>query len=311
MSLKPLLFSIIIPTYNRPQQLTHCLTALAEQDFSTQRFEVIIVNDGGDSLEDVVESFKGRLAIALIYQQNTGPAQARNQGATLAKGDFLAFTDDDCCPSADWLSQLAKQCQATPEVLIGGQTLNSLPQNFCSTASQLTVELAYQYFNPSPHEARFFASNNMVFPRQHFLKLGGFHAEFRTSEDREICDRWLLSGRTMIYVSAVKIHHTHRLSLSDFWQQHLGYGRGAYCYHTIRSKRGSPPFRPDFSFHRRLFTYPFQQFAAPKAVAISGLMCLAQLASLVGYFLEKNRSSQTLDRLYKELVPLTSMLGHS
>lgn len=307
MSVQPVFFSIIIPTYNRPEQLANCLTALVDQCYSPRCFEVIIVNDGGSSLDDAIAPFKAQLDLVLIDQPNTGPGQARNRGATAAKGEFLAFTDDDCCPAADWLQQLAEHCAKMPNVLVGGQTLNSLSANRCSIASQLVVELAYQYFNPQPEQAQFFAANNMVFPRQPFLSIGGFHPSFLTSEDREICDRWLRTGRTMHYVSAVKIYHAHRLTLSGFWKQHLNYGQGAFCYHTIRAQRGAPPFRPDFSFFKQLLTYPYSQLPPHRAVQVAGLMMLSQVASLVGYFQKKQTFVRRSETLCKTPLPLTSI----
>ncbi|NEP18563.1 MAG: glycosyltransferase [Leptolyngbya sp. SIO4C1] len=304
-------FSIIIPTYNRPAQLVNCLTALADQQYSKQQaFEVIVVNDGGASVDSAIRPFQQDLTITLINQQNTGPAQARNQGAAAAQGDFLVFTDDDCRPAPDWLQQLAKHCErlgyeeqsSKIAVMIGGQTINTLSKNLYSVASQMIVDLAYQYFNPQPSQARFFASNNMVFPREPFLKIGGFHPAFRTSEDREICDRWLRSGYRMQYVSDVKIYHAHRLSLASFWRQHLSYGRGAFRYHTIRTQRGEPPFRPDLSFQKQILIQPFKRLSLPQAVVVAGLMCLSQAASLVGYQQERRR--QTAERLCETLLPI-------
>ena len=303
MSVQPVFFSVIIPTYNRPQQLVNCLAALAKQRYSSDRFEVIVVNDGGVSLNEAVEPFEEQLNLVLVDQENTGPAQARNRGAAVAKGDFLAFTDDDCRPAADWLQQLAKHCENVPNSLAGGQTLNSLLGNKCSVASQMIVDLAYQYFNPQPEQAHFFAANNMVFPRKHFLNMGGFHPGFITSEDREICDRWLRTGRPMHYLSAAKIYHAHNLTLASFWKQHRSYGEGAFRYHTIRTKRGEPPFSPDFSFFRQLFTYPFSQMAPHRAIQVAGLMVLSQFASFVGY-LQKKQAVLQGSEILSEASPL-------
>lgn len=304
MPVQPAFFSIVIPTYNRPAQLADCLTAISEQSYHRQGFEVIVVNDGGVPLDDVIERFKQHLEIVLIEQQNTGPAQARNRGATVAQGEFLIFADDDCRPAEDCLQQIAIAFMENPDALIGGQTLNCLSNNLYAIASQLIVDLAYQYFNPQPDQAQFFASNNMVFPRRHFLKIGGFHPDFRTSEDREICDRWLRNHHTMIYRSAVKIYHAHSLTLLSFWKQHLGYGRGAFRYHTIRAQRGEPPFRPDPTFYRRLLSHPFSKLPLQRAAVVSGLMGLSQLASLIGYLLEKRQFPQPLEASWKKPLPL-------
>lgn len=297
MSENPINFSVVIPTYNRPDQLINCLAALSEQPYSKQMFEVIIVNDGGVALDDVIKPFQNELAITLIYQQNAGPALARNKGAAIAQGKFLVFTDDDCRCAQDWLQRLAKYGSAQyssteTAVMIGGRTVNILSENLYSVASQMIVDLAYRYFNSRPEQASFFASNNMIIPREHFLKLGGFHPEFRASEDREICDRWLRNGYRMKYVSEAKIYHAHSLNFFSFWQQHLSYGRGAFRYHTIRMQRGEPPFRPDFSFQAQLLTYPFGNLPLHQALVVVGLMGLSQLASLVGYRQERTRYAQ-------------------
>lgn len=280
-------FSVIIPTYNRPEQLRACLGALAQQTYLQSRFEVIVVNDGGSDLTAVVDPFRQALTISLITQANSGPGPARNRGALAAQGQFLAFTDDDCLPRRDWLQQLFEQCQRTPQALVGGRTFNQLTDNLCSTTSQAIVDVAYRYFNPEPDRARFFASNNMTFPRRLFLELGGFHPSFRTSEDREICDRW---SHAMVYNGVIQIDHAHALTLTKFWQQHLSYGEGAFHYHTIRARRGAAPFRPDFSFHGQLLAEGLKHTPLYRAGAVVGLMFLSQLASTVGYFTARQRA---------------------
>jgi len=301
-------FSVIIPTYNRPHQLSKCLDSIAKQNYSKQRFEVIVINDGGAELKETIDPFQSELSIILLVQENAGPASARNKGSMVARGDFLVFTDDDCYCPPNWLKQLEEHCDVKVEpteisvidadlksviepeqvpVMFGGHTVNSISSNLFSVASQMIVALAYQYFNPCSTRASFFASNNMVFPRVNFLELGGFHPEFRASEDREICDRWLRSGYRMEYVSDVEIHHAHHLSLLTFCRQHFSYGRGAYLYHRIRRQRGEPPFRPDFSFHIQLLTYPFKTLPWFQALIVMVLMILSQFASLLGYHQEK------------------------
>jgi glycosyltransferase involved in cell wall biosynthesis len=95
--------SVIIPAYNASATIGRTLTALANQDYSSN-FEVIVVDDGSsDDTFSVVSSFP---AVRYVRQDNAGPASARNHGARLAQGDLLAFTDSDCVPHSDWISQL-------------------------------------------------------------------------------------------------------------------------------------------------------------------------------------------------------------
>jgi glycosyltransferase involved in cell wall biosynthesis len=74
-------FSIVIPSYRRPRQLAECLRALSRLEYPRDRFEVIVVDDGGDApLDEVVAPFGSNLSLTLIRQPNAGPAAARNLG---------------------------------------------------------------------------------------------------------------------------------------------------------------------------------------------------------------------------------------
>src|SRR5215470_15202715 len=102
-------FSIVVPTYRRPAQLAVCLDAITRLDYPADRFEVIVVDDGsGAPPETAVAAVRGRVDVTLLAPPHRGPAAARNAGAAHAKGDVLAFTDDDCAPDASWLRALAR-----------------------------------------------------------------------------------------------------------------------------------------------------------------------------------------------------------
>lgn len=95
-------FSIVVPTYRRPQALRRCLAALSRLDYPRERFEVLVVDDGSDeSPEPIVTEARGTVNARLIQQDHAGPARARNRGAAEATGTFLAFTDDDCEPVSE------------------------------------------------------------------------------------------------------------------------------------------------------------------------------------------------------------------
>lgn len=192
-------FTIIIPTYNRPEQLANCLRAFTALNYPRAGFELIIVDDGGQMpLQAAIASVSRQLNLTLIEQMNAGPATARNNGAAHARGRLLAFTDDDCLPSADWLWVLAEKLQAEPKSMAGGRTINALAGNPFAAASQLIVDLVYAHYNADARRARFLSSNNMAMPADLFHLIGGFNPGFRTSEDRDLCDRWLGSGYHII-----------------------------------------------------------------------------------------------------------------
>ncbi len=283
-------FSIVIPTYNRPRQLQGCLQALTKIDYPRDRFQVVVVDDGSmQPLNATVEPFLAELDIDLLRQENAGPAAARNAGAQFAKGDYIAFTDDDCMPAVDWLQQFAIALQAHPNAMIGGHTINALPQNLYSTASQALIDYIYEYYG-STDEGIFFASNNIAMSRSHFIEIGGFDVSFplAAAEDRELCDRWQQYGYPMRYAPEATISHAHALSLKSFWRQHFGYGRGAFCFHKARAQRTEKAVKVEpLTFYTDLLTYPLKQGEVRVPIQVSSLFFLSQVATVSGFFWEK------------------------
>jgi glycosyltransferase involved in cell wall biosynthesis len=119
MSISPILVSVVVPTYRRPDLLARCLKALCAQSLEHSRYEVIVADDdGGDEkVRALVEQMTGALSIRYVPVSRTqGPAGARNAGWRLARGDIIAFTDDDTIPDPHWLAEgsaaLARRPQA-------------------------------------------------------------------------------------------------------------------------------------------------------------------------------------------------------
>ena len=290
MGPKQAFFSIIIPTYARPKQLASCLESLACLAYPRARFEVIIVDDGSEMpLEAVVTPFRTRLNLTLLTQLNAGPATARNAGAAQAKGQFLAFTDDDCAPATDWLQALAARLAETPDHMIGGRALNALPHNPYSATSQMMTDAVYAYYNENPHQAHFFTTNNMALPADLFRAIGGFDTTFPlpASEDREFCDRWLRHGQQMTYAPEALVYHTHELTFRSFCMQHFKYGRGAFHFHKVRVQRGWGHIKVDRKFYRHLFGYPFSQVHSRRALVLEALVLLSYVTYTAGFSWEK------------------------
>lgn len=280
--------SVVIPTYNRSQALRRCLKAFEEQDFERNHFEIIVVDDGSPTpCAQAVEDFQRTLPLTLLRQDNAGPATARNTGVTQARGKLLVFTDDDCVPRPDWLSQLAKSAESNPGAAIGGRTVNGLRDNAFSAASQRLVDYLYDYYSgPSAGGEQMFTSNNLALPADRFRAMGGFPTEFSraAAEDRELCDRWRHLGHGMNYEPAAAIEHYHHLNLTSFLRQHFNYGRGAYHFQQLRKARGRRHRLEPLRFYRDLVLYPFGREKTPQAVLTCGLLCLAQVANALGFF---------------------------
>jgi glycosyltransferase involved in cell wall biosynthesis len=281
---KPFL-SIIVPTFNRRDKLADCLESLSHLDYPQGRVEVVVVDDGSQvTPESVVSRFLDRLDVTLLTQAHAGPAAARNNGATKARGEFLVFTDDDCSPAPDWLQKLSARFFDFPDHAIGGRTINGLPSNLYSVASQAIIDVVYAYYNTNPNQTCFFASNNLAMPADRFHAIGGFDVTFMTSEDRELCDRWRHYGFQMTYAPEVLVYHAHALTFYAFWQRYFNYGRGAFRFHQAVAKRGSGCFRVDHKFYLNLFRYPFSQEQGQRVLLFTVLLVMSQIANAMGFF---------------------------
>ena len=99
--------SLIIPVYNRPNEVEELLDSLTRQ--SETNFEVVIVEDGSkETCQHVVEAFKDKLDVSYSYIPNGGPGNARNYGAKQSKGDYLIVLDSDCILPPDYIKSVNK-----------------------------------------------------------------------------------------------------------------------------------------------------------------------------------------------------------
>jgi len=284
---KNLFFSIIVPSYNRPRQIVLCLEALSRINYPQSKFEVIVVDDGSRlPVRTFISPFFDKMNLTLLTQENGGPSRARNAGADCAKGDFLAFTDDDCMPAPDWLQSLSLRFETSPECAVVGRSVNALEDNLFDTASQMLIEYLFAYYNHDPNQARFVISNNLSLPRKQFNTVGGFDTVFSSAggEDREFCEHWRYFGYRVIYAPEVLVNHSHGLKFSSFWRQHFNYGRGAFifrqkCFHNRSQRIRLEPT----TFYLNLLSYPFFHNRKKPAIRLSALLLLSQMANASGY----------------------------
>ncbi len=283
------LLTVVIPTYARPQRLTACLAALVGQRMEVP-WEVVVVDDGSpEPLDSIAEAFHERLDLRIERQGNAGPARARNRGVAVARGRFIAFTDDDCLPEPEWLGALLRREALAPGAMVGGTTINGLDGELFASASQLIVDLVYDHFNADPSRATFLASNNILCSRERFEAIGGFDVTFPRAgaEDRDFCDRWKTAGWPLVWEPAARIEHRHTQSLRKFIDLHFRYGRGAYLHHRRRLERGSGGIGQDIGFHAsilpRLRALRGDRRVAGRTLAILAAFGIWQGANAAGF----------------------------
>lgn len=285
------LVSVVIPTFNRPRQLAECLQALQLQTLA-EPWEVIVVDDGSIIPAAQIETrqlLSQVCTLKIIRQANGGPASARNYGVSVAHGELVAFTDDDCRPAATWLEQLVFSWRNHQQALIGGSTINDLKSDIYAGTSQLIVDLVYEFYNRNPRESRFFASNNFLCSKIQFLSLSGFDITFPRAgaEDRDFCDRWRHQNFPLVWCSSACVYHYHRQSLTSFVELHFRYGRGAYLYQRRKKQRHSGTFEDELNFHAslpKLLRSRWDDFGGLR-LKIFTLLLLAtwQVANLAGF----------------------------
>lgn len=277
-------WSVIVPTYNRPHQLARCVDALSRVEPPAGGFEVIVVDDGSSQgVDDVRRAATGTApAVRYAAQAHAGPGAARNTGARLAVGTWLAFTDDDCEPSSGWLLAFERAIVAHPHALAGGVVRNAVPDSMFSEASQQLAGFVAGWFDGTARE-RFFTSNNIALARAAFLDAGGFDEAFGASagEDREFCDRWTAQGRDSMQVADAIVDHNHALSLRSFLRQHHGYGRAAQRFRQGRRAAGRP-IRIDPSFYLASLRDAVKARPVARGVALAGCTVLAHAAYVAG-----------------------------
>ncbi len=230
-------FSVVIPTWNRPQDLGACLDSFTELDYAADKWDLIVVNDGGEeSLTAVTPHHKSTLPLQCITVPHGGPAAARNAGARLATGDYLAFTDDDCRIFPDWLSTFANGFADGRWDALGGQAMTPFEQNVGEQAWQHLNDFLYDFMRDESGNALLLISNNMACRRSVFDALGGFNETFplAAAEDMELSYRLLQHGHRQRFYAEAKVWHYHHLTTLGHLKQQFRYGRGGYYFMQIK-----------------------------------------------------------------------------
>jgi GT2 family glycosyltransferase len=289
---KALDFSVVIPTYQRPKSLVRLLSSLTFLNYDPERFEVIVVNDGGDyPVEKIVRIYGDKLNIVFSGQENQGPAAARNNGSRLAGGEYLAFIDDDCVADPDWLSAMAARLKEKPFSACGGKVANALLNNPYSAATQLLTDYLYEHYSPLIRLTGFFPAANLTVPREVFMNMGGFDPTLRFGEDRDLCYRWASRGHPFVTVPEAIVYHFHALNFFSLLSLHFSYGGGTFQFwrrHNPGVLRIATLNSP--SWHLRLLLYAIRDRKISRGLSSTPLLFLIQLACIAGIFWQWARS---------------------
>lgn len=214
------LFSIIIPVYNRPEEISDLLSSLEKQTDSG--FETIIVEDGSTvDCRRQCGNFKGNSRLKYFLKENEGRSIARNYGMDRADGDYFIFVDSDCILPPSYIHDLRKALEKEPSDCFGGpdaahdsfsdtqKAINYSMTSFLTTGGIRGGKVRMEKFTPRTF--------NMGFSREVYEKVGGFREMF--SEDIDMSTRIRLAGFSIILFPDVAVFHKRRVDFKKFWRQ--------------------------------------------------------------------------------------------
>lgn len=216
---RELLFSIIVPVYNRPDEVADLLRSLTAQ--TDKGFEIILVEDG--STIPALPDGKGPSGLNLKYykKSNEGRSIARNHGIDGADGDFFIFVDSDCILPPEYIENLRRSLAQNPVDCFGGpdaahesftdtqKAINYAMTSFLTTGGIRGGKVSMEKFTPRTF--------NMGFSREVFNMVGGFREMF--SEDIDMSTRIRQAGFSITLFPDVYVYHKRRVDMRKFWKQ--------------------------------------------------------------------------------------------
>ena len=213
-------FSVIVPVYNRIDEVRDLLESLAAQ--TSGDFEVIIVEDGSTMpCEEAVEQYRDALDLKYFRKDNEGRSIARNYGMERSEGDYLVFFDSDCVIPPHYFENLAKALSETPSDSFGGpdaahesftdtqKAINYAMTSFLTTGGIRGGKVQMDKFVPRTF--------NMGFSREVYDKVGGFREVF--SEDIDMSTRISRAGFASALYRQCPVWHKRRVDFRKFWRQ--------------------------------------------------------------------------------------------
>ncbi len=222
-----LFFSIIIPVYNRPQEIDELLESLTKQDFSDD-FEVLIIEDGSiDKSDKVFDKYRNQLNLKYFFKENSGAGASRNFGMQKAMGNYFIILDSDVLVQEQYVSKVKKALESNFTDAFGGP--DSAHKSFTplqkainySMTSMLTTggirgnKKAVGKFQPR--------SFNFGLSQKAFHKTQGF-SKMKNGEDIDLTFRLWKSGFETQLIEKAFVYHKRRTSLKQFFNQTFGFG---------------------------------------------------------------------------------------
>lgn len=250
--------SVIVPYYKDYNRLILLLDSLNQQHLASDQFEVIVVNNDPDIPFELHKDFSTQYSLKLLEEPRPGSYAARNMGIVNAIGDILAFTDSDCLPDTNWLSNALEIFDRDTQNKLG--ILTGPVPLFYKDPSKLTVAEAYEKYTGFTTEAYAKGGHaitaNWFSYKKTILEFGGFIPGLKSNGDTELSERIGKKYR-ILYDDTIVVMHPARFEIKEIVQKYKRLIGGVY----IR-KFQNKPFR--FAIHILEFLFRRFRFALKK-----------------------------------------------
>lgn len=222
-------YSLISPTFGRPEEVTEFLESLLTQDYDN--FEVVL-GDGtpGDTLRPALKKYEGNATypLEIIYKEYLPVSDARNEAAKVAKGEYFIFLDSDCIIPSGYLKAIDAYLENHSVDLFGGPDAASddftdlqKAISFSMTSILTTGGIRGKENHVGTYHPRGF---NMGISRKAFEFVGGYDENFRCGEDIELSMRVIEAGFQSGFVAKAHVYHKRRTTLKKFFFQVYRFG---------------------------------------------------------------------------------------
>ncbi len=219
-------YSVIVPVYNRPNEVEELLDSLNRQEF--RDFEILIIEDGSSSTcEDVVKKYSDALDIKYFYKENSGPGASRNYGMDRAGGEYLIFFDSDCLIPPGYFTSVEEFLSVNPLDTFGGpdsahesfsdtqKAINYAMTSFITTGGIRGKKKQLDKFQPR--------SFNMGIRKAVYEQVGGF-STIHPGEDPDLSYRIMKAGFKVGLIPDAPVFHKRRIDFKKFIKQVYKFG---------------------------------------------------------------------------------------
>ncbi|MCW3091624.1 MAG: glycosyltransferase [Ferruginibacter sp.] len=212
--------SVIVCSYNGSATIRDCMEGIQKLDYPN--YEVIVIDDGSkDNLTTIVKEYP----VKLISTPNGGLSNARNIGLYSAKGEIIAYIDDDAYPDPHWLRYLAYAYKSSNHSCIGGPNIAPAEDGpIAKCVANAPGGPVHVLFDDEL--AEHVPGCNMSFRKSALLEIGGFDPVFKNAgDDVDVCWRIQNAGKTIGFHPSALVWHHRRNSIKAYWKQQKGYGK--------------------------------------------------------------------------------------